>query len=70
MTEREKKMEALLMAAFASIEMRTENGRGFNLLVPLPWIETAHKTVYGEEKGMEIVEQRIYWARYRMENAG
>jgi len=63
--QRAEKLENFLKSALASMEMRHE--RGFNLMVPLPWINAVHLVLYGEDKGPKIMEERIGWARFRKE---
>ncbi len=64
-SDREQRLENFLKSALASMEMRHE--RGFNLMVPLPWINGVHLAIYGEEDGPKVMETRIHWARHRKE---
>lgn len=60
-----EQLAGLIRSALSSMEMRTENGRGFDLQVPLPWIEAAHKLLY-EDNADAVLSDRINHARERM----
>lgn len=65
-SDKEIAMENFLRSALASMEMRHE--RGFNLQVPLIWVQAVHKVLY-EENAEAVCNARIDAARERLNSA-